>query len=542
MDAPRTSEKQDSPPGLKDVEASTGEATPIGVARQLKSRHIQFIALGGTIGTGLFLGIGSALTRAGPLSIFLGYSITGVAIWMLMQVLAEMAVWISLPGAIPQFCARFVDPALGFAVGWNNWYFCAIAVPVEISAAAILVSYWTEAVNVAVWISIFIILIVALNVFGVGVYGEAEFIFASVKIIAMVGLLILAFILDLGGGPRGDRLGFTYWNNPGAMRESMTTGDTGRFLGFFSVLVNAAFSYAGVEIVAVASGESQNPKRNLPKAARRIFWRILFFYSLGSLAIGVLVPYNDPDLLSQQVAGVHTAAASPWVIAIKRAGIPVLPSIINAVILSSALSSGNAFLYTGSRYLLALASNGHAPKFLLKTTNSGNPIYCVAATAIFSLLTFLSVSSGPNQIFLWFQSLTTMCTLITWSSICVAYLHFHGALKANNISRKTLVHRAPFQPYGAIIALVFFLIIIFFNGFAMFFPGSWNVYNFVTAYIGIPIFVVLFIGWKAVRRTKWLSPQERDLFTGKAEIDALDEIWEDDKPKNIWQKIWNWIA
>ncbi|KAL6362089.1 hypothetical protein LRP88_05573 [Fusarium phalaenopsidis] len=243
MDPPRTSEKQDSQHGLKDVEASTGEATPIGVARQLKSRHIQFIALGGTIGTGLFLGIGSALTRAGPLSIFLGYSIT----------------------------------ALGFAVGWNNWYFCAIAVPAEISAAAILVGYWTESVNVAVWISIFIILIVFLNVFGVGVYGEAEFIFASVKIITMVGLLILAFILDLGGGPQGDRLGFTYWNNPGAMREYMTTGDTGRFLGFFSVLVNAAFSYAGVEIVAVASGESQNPKRNLPKAARRIFWRILFF-------------------------------------------------------------------------------------------------------------------------------------------------------------------------------------------------------------------------------------------------------------------------
>ncbi|KAI8682451.1 AA-permease domain-containing protein [Fusarium sp. Ph1] len=404
-----------------------------------------------------------------------------------------MAVWISLPGAIPQFCVRFVDPALGFAVGWNNWYFCAIAVPAEISAAAILVGYWTESVNVAVWISIFIILIVFLNVFGVGVYGEAEFIFASVKIITMVGLLILAFILDLGGGPQGDRLGFTYWNNPGAMREYMTTGDTGRFLGFFSVLVNAAFSYAGVEIVA-------------------------------------------------QAAGVHTAAASPWVIAIKRASIPVLPSIINAVILSSALSSGNAFLYTGSRYLLALASNGHAPKFLLKTTDSGNPIYCVAATAIFSLLTYLSVSSGPNQIFLWFQSLITMCTLITWSSICVAYLHFYGGLKANNISRKTLVHRAPFQPYGAIIALVFFLIIIFFNGFAVFFPGNWNVYNFVTAYIGIPIFVVLFMGWKVARRTKWLSPQERDLFTGKAEIDALDEIWEDDKPKNIWQKIWNWIA
>ncbi|KAG7433099.1 Proline-specific permease [Fusarium oxysporum f. sp. raphani] len=321
------------------------------------------------------------------------------------------------------------------------------------------------------------------------------------------------------------------------MKDYMATGNTGRFLGLFSTFVNAAFSYAGVEIVAVASGESKNPKRNLPKAARRIFWRILFFYSLGSLAIGVLVPYTEPSLLSQQAAGVKTAAASPWVIAIQRASIPALPSIINAVILSSALSSGNAFLYTGSHYLLALASNGHAPKILLKTTTAGNPIYCVAVTSIFSLLTYLSVSSGPNQIFPWFQSLSTMCTLQTWSSICVAYLHFYGALKANHVDRGTLVHRAPLQPYGTIIILIFFLIIIVFNGFAIFFPRNWEVYNFVTAYIGIPIFFILLFGFKLLNRTHWLPCSERDLYTGKAEIDALDEIWEHDKPKNSWQRI-----
>lgn len=254
------------------------------------------------------------------------------------------------------------------------------------------------------------------------------------------------------------------------------------------------------------------------------------------------MPYNGDRLLSQQASGVHTAAASPWVIAIQRAGIKALPSIINAVIITSAVSSGNAFLYTGSRYLFALAANGHAPKFLLKTAKSGNPIYCVITTAIFSPLTYLSVSSGPNQIFLWFQSLTTMATLCTWSSICVAYLHFFGALKAQNVDRKTLVHRAPLQPYGAWVILVFFLIIIFFNGFAVFFPGHWATYDFITAYIGIPIFVVLYLSWKIVRRTKWLPAAERDIYTGKAEIDALDELWEEEKPKNVWQKIWYWIA
>lgn len=209
---------------------------------------------------------------------------------------------------------------------------------------------------------------VCLNIFAVAVYGEAEFCFAAVKIVTIVGLILFAFVIDLGGGPTRDRLGFRYWHHPGAMRPYIADGSTGRFLGWFSVLVNAAFSYGGVEMVAVAAGEAENPRHNIPKAVRRVFWRILFFYVLGSLAIGVLIPYNDKRLLAAQKAEAPGGAASPWVIAIYRAGVPVLPSIINAVILTSAISSANAFLYTGSRYLYALAQNGQAPKFLLRCT------------------------------------------------------------------------------------------------------------------------------------------------------------------------------
>lgn len=216
------------------------------------------------------------------------------------------------------------------------------------------------------------VLIVALNIFAVSIYGEAEFIFASIKIITIVGLLILALVIDLGGAPSGDRLGFRYWKHPyAAMREYIGTGNTGRFAGFFATLANAAFSYGGVEMVAVAAGEAENPRKNIPKAVKRVFWRILFFYVLGSLAIGVTVPATDDRLLN----GGAGAASSPWVIAIVRAGIPALPSIINAVILTSATSSGNAFLFTGSRYLFALAQNGQAPKQLLYCTKSGVPIW-----------------------------------------------------------------------------------------------------------------------------------------------------------------------
>jgi amino acid transporter len=243
----------------------------------LKSRHIQFIALGGTIGTGLFLGIGSAFAKSGPLSVLLGYTFTGVAVFAMMQCLGEMSTWLPLPGAIPQYCARYVDPALGFAVGWNNWYQCAITLCAEISAATVLVSFWDtqEKVNPAVWITIIIVIIIALNIFAVGIYGEAEFIFASIKIITILGLLITALVIMLGGAPDHDRRGFRYWKE-GAMKEYIGTGNTGRFTGLWSTLVNAAFSYGGVEMVAVAAGEAANPRKNIPKAVRRVFWRILY--------------------------------------------------------------------------------------------------------------------------------------------------------------------------------------------------------------------------------------------------------------------------
>lgn len=511
------------------------------VSRGLKSRHIQFIALGGTIGTGLFLGIGRAFTQAGPLSVLLGYTFTGLAVFAMMMSLGEMATWLPLPGAIPQFCARYVDEAMGFAVGWNNWYSCAITLCAEISAASSVIQYWHGAlsINVAAWISIILLVIICLNIFAVSIYGEAEFIFASIKIITIVGLLILALIIDCGGVSGQHRLGFQYWRNPGAMKPYIASGSTGRFLGLWSTLVNAAFSYGGVEMVAVAAGEAEDPRRNIPKAVKRVFWRILFFYVLGTLAIGVLVPYNDPRLLNALETGAPGAAASPWVIAIVRAGIKALPSIINAVILTSASSSANAFLYTGSRYLYAIAQNRQAPRFFLKCTKSGVPVYCVLATWAIGFLTYLSCSSGSNKVFTWMQNLTTISTLFTWVSINIAYVRFHAAFKAQGIPRSELPFRAPFQPYLGYIALVFFSLIIFFNGFDSI-AGKWDYQAFITDYIGVPIYFGLYLFWRILKRTHFIKSTDADLYTGKAALDAI--VWPERHPRNIIERIWFWIA
>ncbi|KAK2801416.1 hypothetical protein FQN51_005310 [Onygenales sp. PD_10] len=400
----------------------------------------------------------------------------------------------------------------------RGWYQSAITLCVEIAAASLVIQFWDGAkdINVAAWISLVIVLVLFLNIFAVSIYGEAEFIFASIKIITIVGLLIMSLIIDLGGGPDGDRRGFRYWKSPGAMKEYVSTGDTGRFLGFFSTLVNACFSFGGVEMVASAAGEAANPRRNIPKAVRRVFYRILFFYVLGSLAIGMLVPYDDPNLLSAQETDGNNGAASPWVIAVRRAGIPVLPSIINAVILTSATSSANAFLYTGSRYLYALAQNKQAPSFLLKC----------------------SKTTGSNNVFIWFQNLTTIASLFTWCSICIACIKFNQALKAQGVDRSSMVFAAPFQPLPAYFALVFFSIIIVFNGFYAFTP--WSVTNFLTAYIGIPIYFLLYGFWKIFKKTKPVKPAEADIWSGKAALDAVE--WPEDNPRNIIEKVWYWIA
>lgn len=524
-----------------DLYGSVEEAQEYGyVERGLKSRHIQFIALGGTIGTGLFLGIGGAFSKAGPLAVLLGYSFTGLAVFSMMQCLGEMATWMPLPGAIPQYCARYVDPALGFAVGWNYWYSCAITLCAEISAASLVIGYWKEDQGnlMAAWITIIIVLIICLNVFAVRIYGEAEFIFASIKIITIVGLLLMAFILDLGGGPNHQRLGFHWWKvNPPIKQYPKTVGGpTGRFLAFFSTLVQASFSYGGVEMVAIAAGEAENPLKNIPKAVRRVFWRILFFYVLGSLAIGVLVSSDDPDLLSDRPG----AYASPWVIAIKRAGIKGLDHVINAVILTSASSSANAFLYTGSRYLFGVAQNRQAPKVFLKCTKGGIPIFCVAITAVFSLLSYMSVSAGANKVFLWFQNLVTIAQLFTWVCICIAYLRFRAALKAQNVDRNTLVFKSKFQPFTAYFALFYFSVIILFNGFAVFIHGNWDISDFLTAYINIPIFFVLYFAWKLVKRTRFVRASESDIWSGKAAVD--NEVWPEQVPRNVFERIWFWIA
>ena len=203
--------------------------------RNLKSRHIQFLALSGAIGTGLFVGSGQVLSLAGPLSAFLAYTITGANVFCLVHSLGEMSTYLPIPGAVPTFASRYVDEALGFTLSWNYWYQLAIGVPIEVTVSALIVEYWPNSVHVGVWITIFWIPMVVLNLFPVKFYGEAEFIFGAIKLTTIVGLILLMLIITCGGAPNGDAIGFRYWRSPGAMNEYLVDGSLGKFLAFWKV-------------------------------------------------------------------------------------------------------------------------------------------------------------------------------------------------------------------------------------------------------------------------------------------------------------------
>jgi amino acid transporter len=245
----------------------------------------------------------------------------------------------------------------------------------------------------------------------------------------------LGVILFFGGGPKHDRLGFRYWQKPGAFVPFAASGTTGNFLAFWTSLVRSGFAFVlGPELVTIAAGESEAPRRNIPKAGRRFIYRLIVFYILGAFVISVIVASDDPDLLQAVKSESKDAGASPFVVGIKRAGIKGLDHVINGVILTSAWSSGNSFVFAGSRSLYSLALTGQAPKILRTCNRHGVPYLAVIATALLACLVYLSVSAGSASVFTWFLNLTTISGYIAWIVLLMTYLVCHAKLTAPFIS------------------------------------------------------------------------------------------------------------
>ena len=512
--------------------------------RGLKSRHVQLLAIGGAIGTGLFVGTGATLSIAGGGSLFLAFCTMSLVIWCVMNSLVEMTTYLPVEGtSVPYYVNRFVEPSLAFASGWNYWYTYAVLVAAEISAASVVIQYWNKDVNAGAWITLILVLIVGLNIFAVAIYGESEFWFASVKIIAIVGLLVLGVVLFFGGGPNHDRLGFRYWQHGLAFKPYQTSGSTGQFLGFWTAVVRSGFAFViGPELITIAAGESADPRRNIPRAGRRFIYRLMVFYIFGTLVISVIVSSADPSLLQAVSSGTSDAGASPFVLGIQRAGIPVLNHIINAVIVTSAASAANSFLFAGSRNLYSMAMTGQAPAIFQKCNKQGVPYYCVFVTAAFGCLSYLSVSAGSATVFTWFLNLTTISGFIAWITLLLTYLRFRKALIFQG-TYHTRPYRTILQPYTTYFALGFLTIVTITNGFQVFFPGNFTAASFLAAYITLPLFVALYLGHKLVRKTPWMRKVEDiDVLSGLDAIEGTQGHEGDAEKLGVWKRTWNWIV
>ncbi|KPA39467.1 amino-acid permease gap1 [Fusarium langsethiae] len=478
------------------------------LARELKNRHLQMIAFGGSIGTGLFVASGVALFRGGPASLLIAFVTMGTMQFFTMQALGELSVAFPVGGSFSNYSTRFLDPSWGFAM----------VLPLEIIAGAFTTNYWNPNASKSLFIVLFFFLILGINLLGVKGYGEAEFIFSAVKITAVMGFILLGIIINIAGEPDGGYIGFSHWHNPGAFNNG--------FKGFASVLVTATFSFAGTEMVGLAAAETSNPKKSLPAAVKQVFWRISLFYILSILLIGLLVPYNEPRLLGAKYGS--DAAASPFVIAIEMSGSEILPDIMNAVILISLISVGNTAVYASSRTIAALAEQSLAPKVFAYIDRTGRPLIAIICCGTVGLLAFVANSEIHNEIFNWLLAISGLSTLFTWASICICHIRFRKAWQLSGYKLSQLAFKSQVGVWGSWVALIAYTAVLLLQFWVAISPiqptdqapftTPERIKNFFLQVLTVPVIIIFYIVHKIWVGTKVVRDKDIDIHTGHAWI------------------------
>ncbi|EKB5971525.1 amino acid permease [Listeria monocytogenes] len=466
------------------------------IRRDLKTRHLSMIAIGGSIGTGLFLASGNAIHTAGPGGALVAYIAIGIMVYFLMTSLGEMATYMPVSGSFSTYASRFVDPAFGFALGWNYWFNWAITLAVDISTAAIIVQFWLPNTPAWLWSAIFLILIFGLNALSVKAYGESEYWFSIIKVATVIIFLIVG-VLTIVGILGGEVIGFS----------NFTAGDAPFKGGFFAILgtfLIAGFSFQGTEMVGIAAGESATPETSVPKAIKQVFWRILLFYIFAIFIIGMIIPYTNPNLLSAEATDV---AISPFTLVFEKAGLAFAASVMNAVILTSVLSAGNSGLYASTRMLWAMARDKKAPKFLGKVNRRGIPMAALIVTTIVGAMTFITtLTENGTVIYTWLLSASGLTGFIAWVGIAISHYRFRKAFIKQGHDLSELKYKAKFFPFGPILALILCILVIVGQDYAAFLkpeftsPAWWQ--KIGISYIGLPIFLVFWLSFKFTNKTK----------------------------------------
>ncbi|KAI1327555.1 amino acid permease [Xylariaceae sp. FL0255] len=530
-------------PHYYDLRQATLQTAQSRLARKLKGRHLQMIAIGGSIGTGLFVSSGTALSSGGPASILIAYLIVGLMLYCTVQALGELAVSFPVAGSFSAYSTRFLHPSWGFAMGWNYALQWLIALPLEIISASIVTTYWNSHLDKAIFVTIYLLFVVSVNLFGVKGYGEAEFFFAIIKVVAVIAFILLGIVLNIGGVPGGGYIGGLYWREPGAFNNGLK--------GLCSVFVTSAFAFSGTELVGLAAAETANPRKSLPTAIKQVFWRITLFYVVALTLVGLLVPHTDPHLL-QENDNNQLSMASPFVIAIENARIDVLPSVMNVVILVAVLSVGNSSVFGSSRTLAALADQGQAPPILSYVDRNGRPLVAIFVAAGVGVLAYLGELKQEAEVLNWLVAISGLSSIFTWSSICLAHIRFRKAWSYNGHSTDELAFTSQVGTLGSWLGLVINILILI----AQFWLGVWPIgydqmttldvaKSFFLDYLGAPVILVFFVGHFLWHRTSFVRVADMDVDTGRRDFNLPILIAQERSEKRtwpMWKKVYKYLC
>ncbi|MBT2382620.1 amino acid permease [Streptomyces sp. ISL-11] len=423
----------------------SGQDASEGYQRGLGNRQIQMIAIGGAIGTGLFLGAGTAIHKAGP-SLILAYAIAGLVIFFIMRALGELLMYRPVSGSFSDYAREFLGPFWGYVTGWTYWLFWVVTGIVEVTAAATYMSYWTHG-DVPQWVSAlgFTVILYFANLISVKLFGELEFWFSMVKVTAIIGMILIGLgVITLGFSDAGDTATFTnLWSHhgffPNGIRSTLMT------------LQIVMFAFLAVELVGVTAGEAKDPKKTLPKAINTVPWRIAVFYIGALIIILAVVPWTE-----------FMPGVSPFVAAFAKIGLPAGAGIVNFVVLTAALSSCNSGMYSTGRMLRDLALNGQGPKFFAQLTKNGLPLRGTTFSAALMLVGVWINYQWPGQAFTYVVSFATISGMWAWIMILAAQLIYRR--KANRGELPQSAFKAPGAPWTSLFALAFILMVIVLMG------------------------------------------------------------------------------
>ncbi|ANI30949.1 aromatic amino acid transporter [Yersinia entomophaga] len=439
--------------------------------RGLKNRHIQLIALGGAIGTGLFLGIAQTIKMAGP-SVLLGYAIGGFIAFLIMRQLGEMVVEEPVAGSFSHFAYKYWGNFAGFASGWNYWVLYVLVAMAELTAVGIYVQYWWPEIPTWVSAAVFFLAINAINLANVKVYGEMEFWFAIIKVVAIIGMIVFGGYLLLSGQGGPEATVTNLWAQGGFFPNG--------FIGLVMAMAVIMFSFGGLELVGITAAEAEDPARSIPKATNQVIYRILLFY-IGSLAV----------LLSLYPWGKVVEGGSPFVLIFHALDSNIVATVLNIVVLTAALSVYNSCVYCNSRMLFGLAKQGNGPKALLKVDGRGVPVIAIAVSAFATAFCVLINYLIPGRAFELLMALVVSALVINWAMISLAHLKFRAAKNRQGIEPKFKAFWYPFSNYLCLTFLAGILVIMYLT------PGI------QISVLLIPVWVVvLAVGYMLKNRVK----------------------------------------